>query len=113
MGVLIFRHLVNLIDGITGLLEGLMRLLLPLVVVIVLATLPFTGLAPLWETGNGTGLLLWLNALVQFSINAVCQTGRDPPYPPAVHRALCPGIALLPVSSAPSPCTAYPEDCRG
>ena len=103
VGVLIFRRLVNLIDGITGLLEGLMRLLLPLavaVVVIFLATLPFTGLAPLWETGSGTELLLWLNALVLFSVNAVYQTGRDAPYPPAVHRALCPGIALLPVLCA-------------
>ena len=103
VGVLIFRRLVNLIDGITGLLEGLMRLLLPLAVAVVtvfLATLPFTGLAPLWETGNGTELLLWLNALVLFSVNAVYQTGRDAPYPPAVHRALCPGVALLPVLCA-------------
>ena len=102
MGVLVFRRLVSLIDGITGLLEGLMRLLLPLavaVVMIFLAALPFTGLAPLWETGNGTELLLWLNAFVLFSVNAVYQTGRGAPYPPAVHRVLCPGIALLPVLS--------------
>ena len=103
VGVLIFRRLVTLIDGITGLLEGLMRLLLPLavaVVVLFLGALPFTGLRPLWETGNGTALLLWLNAFVLFSVNAVYQTGRSTPYPPVIHRALCPGIALLPVLSA-------------
>ena len=103
LGVSIFRRLVDLIDAITGLLEGLMRLLLPLaaaVAVIFLAALPFTGLGPLWETGHGTALLLWLNAFVLFFVNAVYQTGRGAPYPPAVHRVLCPGIALLPVLSA-------------
>ena len=103
LGALIFRRLVNLIDGITGLLEGLMRLLLPLavaVLLIFLAALPFTGLAPLWATGNGTALLMWLNAFALFFLNAVYQTGRDAPYPPLVHRLLYPGIALLPILSA-------------
>ena len=104
LGVSVFRRLVHLIDGVTGLLEGLMRLLLPLAVgvaVIFLAALPFTGLGPLWGTGSGTALLLWLGAFVLFFVNAVYQTGRGaPPYPPAVHRALWPGIALLPALSA-------------
>ena len=103
LGALIFRRLVNLIDGITGLLEGLMRLLLPLaavVLLIFLAALPFTGLAPLWDTGNGTALLMWLNALLLFFLNAVYQAGREAPYPPLVHRLLQPAIALLPVLSA-------------
>ena len=103
LGVSIFRRLVNLIDGIAGLLEGLMRLLLPLaagVAVLFLAALPFTGLGPLWGTGSGTALLLWLNAFVLFFVNAVYQTGRGAPYPPVVHRALWPGIALLPALSA-------------
>ena len=103
LGTLIFRRLVNLIDGITGLLEGLMRLLLPLalaVLLIFLAALPFTGLAPLWATGNGTALLMWLNAFVLFFLNAVYQTGGKAPYPPLVHRLLQPGIAVLPVLSA-------------
>ena len=101
-GVQIFRRLGNLIDGITGLLEGLMRLLLPLAVAIAaifLVTLSFTGLGPLWETGNGTALLMWLNAFALFFLNAVYQSGRHAPYPPLVHRALCPGLALLPVLS--------------
>ena len=103
LGVSIFRRLVDLIDGITGLLEGLMRLLLPLAVgvaVIFLAALPFTGLGPLWGTGSGTELLLWLSAFVLFFVNAVYQTGRGAPYPPVVHRVLRPGIVLLPALSA-------------
>lgn len=103
IGVFIFRSLTGMIDNITGLLAGLMRLLLPLVIlimVIFLAALPFTGLDPLWETGSGTSLLLWLNAAALFFINAVYQSGRQTPYPALVQRLLCPGIALLPVVSA-------------
>ena len=102
LGVLIFRRLVPVIDTITALLEGLMRLLLPLiaaVVVVFLGALPFTGLAPLWDTGSGTALLLWLNAFGLFFVNAVYQTGRNPPYPALFHRLLSPAIALLPVVS--------------
>ena len=102
-GVFIFRSLVHLIDRITELLEGLMRVLLPLVltvVVLFLATLPFTGLAPLWATGHGTRLLLVLNAIALFFVNGVYQTGAHTPYPPIVHRLLAPGVVLLPVVSA-------------
>lgn len=102
IGVFIFRNLTRVIDSVTSLLAGLMRLLLPLVVLIMvlfLAALPFTGLAPLWETGRGTSLLLWLNAATLFFINSVYQTGRQTPYPDLVHRLLCPGIALLPIVS--------------
>ena len=103
LGVFIFRRLAGMIDGITGLLEGLMRLLLPLIVsvaVIFLAALPFTGLQPLWETGNGTAALICLNAFSLLFINAAYQTGGGAPYPPTVHRLLYAGIALLPIISA-------------
>ncbi len=102
IGVFVFRRLTGVIDGITGLLEGLIRLLLPLVIIIMvifLSALPFTGLTPLWETGRGTALLLWLNAVVLFFINAVYQTGRHTPYSQIVQRLLYPGIALLPIVS--------------
>ncbi len=84
LGVLIFRRLVPVIDTITALLEGLMRLLLPLIAAVVVAflgALPFTGLEPLWDTGSGTALLLWLNAFGLFFVNAVYQTGRNPSKP--------------------------------
>lgn len=103
LGVFIFRRLTRVIDGVTSLLEGLMRLLLPLtaaVVAIFLAALPFTGLAPLWETGNGTALLMALNAITLFTVNAVYQTDRHPPYPLFVHRPLYVCVALLPIVSA-------------
>ena len=102
LGVLIFRHLATVIDGITSLLEGLIRLLFPLVVSVVtifLATLPFTGLQPLWETGNGTALLMGINIIALFFANAVYQPGRRPPYPLIVHRLLYGGACLLPIVS--------------
>ena len=103
LGAFIFRRLTRVIDAIVSLLEGLMRLLLPLlglVVAIFLATLPFTGLSPLWGTGNGTVLLMALNGLALFAVNAVYQTGERSPYPLAVHRALYGSLALLPIISA-------------
>lgn len=103
LGVCIFRTLVHLIDRITEILEGLMRLLLPLVLtveVLFLATLPFTGLAPLWDTGHGTRVLLALNAVALFFVNGVYQTGAHAPYPLIVHRLLAPAVVLLPTVSA-------------
>ncbi len=101
-GIFIFRGLANVIAGITGLLQGLMWLLLPLVLtvtVLFLGALPFTGLQPLWDTGNGTALLMTLNLFALFALNAVYQRGDREPYPLQVHRLLCVGIALLPVIS--------------
>ena len=102
LGVLIFRHLATVIDGITSLLEGLIRLLFPLIISVVaifLAALPFTGLQPLWETGNGTALLMGMNIFALFFANAVYQPGRRPPYPAIVHRLLFAGTGLLPIIS--------------
>lgn len=102
LGVFIFRGLANVIGGIASLLQGLMWLLLPLVLmvtVLFLGALPFTGLQPLWDTGNGTALLMALNLFALFALNAVYQRGDRAPYPPQVHRLLCAGIALLPVIS--------------
>lgn len=102
LGIFIFRGLANVIGGITSLLQGLMWLLLPLVLtvtVLFLGALPFTGLQPLWDTGNGTALLMALNLFALFAVNAVYQRGDREPYPLQVHRLLCIGIALLPVIS--------------
>lgn len=99
----IFRRLVTLIDGIAGLLAGLLRLLLPLAVGVqaaFLIMLPATGLAPLWGTGSGTSLLLCLAGFVLFATNAVYQPEVETPYPAVVHRALYVGIALSPVITA-------------
>ena len=104
MGVILFRRLTRVIDNITQLLHWLIKLLLPLVVLVALvflAALPFTGLAPLWDTGSGTALLLWLLALTLFFINAVYQDGREAdPYPAFLHRAIYAGVCATPIIAA-------------
>ena len=103
IGVLLLRKLTRIIDNITVLLRDLSKLLLPLVLgvaVIFLAALPFTGLDPLWDTGSGTVLLLWLLALTLFFINAVYQDGRGAaPYPLALHRAIYLSVCATPALS--------------
>ena len=98
IGIHIFRGLANLMDGITGLLEGLLRLLLPLAVggqTVFLIVLPFVGL----EYAS-TAFLLCLHCFVLFGLNAVYQTGDKMPYPKLVHRLLYVGIASLPLVTA-------------
>ena len=99
VGVIIFRELIQVIDSITTLLQGLIKLLLPvalLLAVLFMLTLPFAGLGALWDTGVGTGLLLWLTALILFFVNAVYQDGRISPYPSSLHRLVYIGVCVLP-----------------
>jgi len=104
LGVVIFRDLTHILDNITRLLQGLIKLLLPLVLliaVIFVAALPISGLEPLWATKNGSGLLMWLSAIVLFFSNAVYQDGRgDAPYPPWLHKLIYLSLAVLPILSA-------------
>lgn len=104
LGVIIFRDLTHILDSITRLLQGLIKFLLPMVLliaVIFVGALPFTGLDSLWATKNGTSLLLWLSAIILFFSNAVYQDGRgDAPYPPWLHRAIYLALCVLPILSA-------------
>lgn len=92
LGIVIFRFQVNAVGTVRSILAALMRMLLPLlafVSLLFLFTLPFTGLAPLWKTGYGTTLLLWLIALVLFFTNSVYQDGAgERPYGLVLHRVI-------------------------
>ena len=104
LGISLFRDLTRVIDSITKLLHWLIKLLLPLVIFVAtvfLAALPFVGLQPLWSTGNGTALLLWLLAVLLFFTNAVYQDGREAdPYPGWIHGLIMAGLCLTPVIAA-------------
>jgi hypothetical protein len=104
VGVIIFRDLTRVIDGITRLFQGLIKILLPLaaiVSVVFISVLPFVGLDVLWATGKGTSLLLWLLAIILFFTNAVYQDGRGrKPYPLIIHRMLYVALLTAPVVSA-------------
>jgi hypothetical protein len=103
IGVLLFRSNTRVIDSITQLLHSLIKLLLPLLLALAtvfLLALLFTGLQPLWDTGSGTALLLWLLALMLFFVNAVYQDGRQAnPYPVVLHRLIYLGICTAPIIS--------------
>lgn len=102
-GVIIFRNQATVIDTITRIQQALMKFLLvilALVSVLFMLALPFTGLEPLWKTGQGSLLILWLQALMLFFVNAVYQADTDSrPYPLWLHRAIYFAVALLPIYS--------------
>lgn len=101
-GVILFRQLSQLIDTIRRILQVLMKfllLILAFVSIIFLVSLPFTGLAPIWESG-GSGLILAMQGLMLFFLNAVYQDDPDVrPYNLWLHRFIYVGMALLPIYS--------------
>ena len=101
-GIIIFRKLTHIIDTITRLQQALIKfllVLLSLVSMLFLGALPFTGLEPLWESG-GSSLILWMQALILFFVNAVYQDEPDNwPYSVWLHRFIYISIAILPVYS--------------
>lgn len=102
VGIIIFRRLSHVIDVITRLQQALMKYLLVVLIfvsIIFLVSLAFTGLQGLWNKG-GSYLILWLQALILFFVNAVYQDGSESrPYHPVIHRFIYCGILLLPVYS--------------
>ena len=100
-GVIIFRNQTRVIDTITRILQALMKFLLVFLVLVsmlFLLALIFTGLSPLWDTGYGSTLILWMQGLLLFFLNAVYQDDpNNRPYPTLIHRFIYVGIALLPI----------------
>ncbi|WP_412973281.1 DUF4153 domain-containing protein [Glaciecola sp. MF2-115] len=103
LAINVFRNIIHTVDTAATILQTLMKFLLPLLVIVSLgfiSTLPFTGLEKLWETGSGTGLVLCLQALSLFFVNAVYHEGSDKrPYNVYLHRAIIIGVAVLPIYS--------------
>lgn len=101
--VVIFRNIIHTVDNIATILQTLIKFLLPALSIVSLGfliTLPFTGLTALWETGNGTFLVMSLQLLSLFFINAVYQQGeKNQPYHLLLHRLILTATALLPVYS--------------
>ncbi|MCH8541972.1 MAG: DUF4153 domain-containing protein [Alcanivorax sp.] len=103
LGLVIIRQRMEFISSVRYMCETLIRALLPLVVVTLLcflAALPFTGLAPLWETGFGTFLLLLISAVILFAFNADFGGGRSLAYPRALAWLIRAGVSVVPVSLA-------------
>jgi hypothetical protein len=91
---------VGIVRGLRVLIQVLLSWLLPLPTVIVagfLASLPFTGLAPLWKTRFATALLLATTAALLALINAAYQEGDATHRPAPVLRYAGRLAALMPV----------------
>ena len=87
-----------IVRGIRGLLLVLLSWLLPVTVLLIggfLATLPFTGLAPLWGTKHAASVLLSAAATFVVLINAAWQEGADERAVARVVRMAARGAALL------------------
>ena len=101
-GVTAMRGLSSVIESIPRLAASLSRLLLPIAVVIELtfiSALPFTGLEPLWATGNGTALLLALMAIILLG-TVVSESQSGHPEGGAIMRGLIlAGLLTLPILS--------------
>jgi len=91
-GIAVGRDSQRVIGTLRGITLAVFRTLLPLtcfVALLFIATLPFTGLAPLWETGHASPILLSWIALTVLFLNAVYQDGSGaPPYPRALVRLI-------------------------
>lgn len=90
----------TLVRGIRTLALTLLSWLLPVIVVIVagfLASLPFTGLQPLWDTRFATALLLAVAAALIVLINAAYQDGTMEHTPGPLVRWTMIGAAVLPM----------------
>ena len=102
-GVLVFRPRQRLIDSIVGLLENLARYLLPMVltiIVVFLLTLPFVSLQALWDTGNGSLILIALNAIAVVLAIVAHRPEAEQPYPALVQAPITLAVAFLPIVSA-------------
>jgi hypothetical protein len=77
--------------------------LMPLLAVITLlfgASLPFTGLQPVWDTGYSTPILLCLLGANILLLNGIFQDGsKNMPYPQQLLRLVGGAILLMPVFS--------------
>jgi hypothetical protein len=89
LGIGLGRESQRVIETLRGITLAVFRILLPLtsfVALLFIATLPFTGLDPLWGTGHASPILLsWISLTVLF-LNAVYQDGSGPPYPRVLAR---------------------------
>lgn len=100
---IVFRSLLNVEQNVATLLQVIIKFLLPVLTIVslgFLATLPFAGLEKLWQTGNGTSLVLWLQLLTLFFVNTVYQQASlQRPYNIVLHRLIIIGVGLLPIYS--------------
>jgi len=103
-GILIGRTQQRPVQVARQILFAVLKGLLPLLAFIALlfaASLPFTGLQPLWHTDSAAVTLVSLIALLVIFVNAVFQEGTGPrPYPTWLRRVVEVAVLVLPLYAA-------------
>lgn len=90
-----------IVRGIRNLLHVLLSWILPVLTLLVggfLASLPFTGLEPLWATRSAAGMLLSSAAAFVVLINAAYQDGAEQPPRVIALSARIAGVLLVPLT---------------
>ncbi|WP_306395910.1 DUF4153 domain-containing protein [Telluria beijingensis] len=90
-----------IVRGIRNLLHVLLSWILPVLTLLVggfLASLPFTGLDPLWATRSAAGMLLSAAAAFVVLINAAYQDGATPPARAIAVSARIASLLLVPLT---------------
>jgi len=90
-----------IVRGIRSLLHVLLSWILPVLTLLVggfLASLPFTGLDPLWATRSAAGMLLSAAAAFVVLINAAYQDGASPPARVIALSARVASLLLVPLT---------------
>ncbi|CAN7271484.1 DUF4153 domain-containing protein [Caulobacter sp. LjRoot300] len=91
----------NLVRGVRMVALTLLAWLLPLMALIAaafLATLPFTGLEPLWKTKSATAILLTADAFLILLANAAYQDGTETTAAVLRWAARLAGVLLVPIT---------------
>jgi hypothetical protein len=91
----------DLVRGVRTVALALLAWLLPLMALIAagfLATLPFTGLEPLWKTRSATAILLTADAFLILLANAAYQDGTEKTAVVLKWAARLAGLLLVPIT---------------
>lgn len=101
LGILIGRTQHRAVQVARQVLFAIFTGLLPLlafIAVLFIASLPFTGLEPLWEMRSAATTLVAVVALLVAFTNSVLQDGEgERPYPAWLRRLVDAGLALMPL----------------
>ncbi|HZV58501.1 MAG TPA: DUF4153 domain-containing protein [Sphingobium sp.] len=112
----LLRERARIIAAVQGVAMLVLRILAPVLAVglaAFLAVLPFTGLAPLWATGNTTPLMLSAALAALFLVNAVIGARDEPLARPLRWAALVLALLLLPLVLIAAWSTGLRIDQRG
>jgi hypothetical protein len=100
LGIRLARSHEKIIGALRNIAQSLCFFLMPLTALITLifaASLPFTGLQPVWDTGYSTPILLCLIGANLLFVNGIFQDGETRPYRSTLAHLTEVALLVLPV----------------